>query len=59
MPDHRPTCDLTQQQVEALAQINSEAFELCKWFNARRDVAMASKLIPIVHQLTRLLIEIE
>jgi hypothetical protein len=55
---NRPTHDLTQLQVEALAGINHERSELYHWLNERRDIATAAKLIPIVTRLTHLLIVI-
>jgi hypothetical protein len=49
---------MSDQDLNAIAAINSELAELCKWVNKRRDIATAAKLIPITDRLTRLLIEI-
>ena len=40
-----------------LLRINDELMQLCKWLNERRDTATSSRLIPLVDELTHILIE--
>jgi len=43
--------------VKQLLRINDELLQLCKWLNERRDMATSSKLIPLVDELTHILLE--
>jgi hypothetical protein len=38
---------------QRLSRIDEYLMELCRWLNERRDTAMASRLIPITDDLTR------
>lgn len=40
-----------------LARINDELMQLCKFLNEKRDMATSSRLIPLVDDLTHILIE--
>ena len=46
--------DATNKQ---LLRINDELMQLCKWLNERRDLATSSRLIPLVDDLTHILLE--
>jgi hypothetical protein len=43
--------------LKQLLRINDELLELCKWLNEKRDMATSSRLIPLVDDLTHILIE--
>jgi hypothetical protein len=43
--------------LKQLLRINDELLELCKWLNENRDMATSSRLIPLVDDLTHILIE--
>jgi hypothetical protein len=49
---------IDDEGVERLLRINERLFELCKSLNDRNDVETASRLIPIVDELTRVLITV-
>jgi hypothetical protein len=40
-----------------LLRIDDELMQLCKWLNEKRDVATSSRLIPLVDDLTHILVE--
>jgi hypothetical protein len=40
-----------------LLRINDELLQLCKFLNEKRDMATSSRLIPLVDDLTHILIE--
>jgi hypothetical protein len=40
-----------------LLRINDELLQLCKWLNEKRDMETSSRLIPVVDDLTHILIE--
>ena len=40
-----------------LAGINDELLQLCKWLNEKLDMETSSRLIPLVDELTHILIE--
>ena len=40
-----------------LLRINDELLQLCKWLNERRDMETTSRLIPLVDDLTNILVE--
>jgi hypothetical protein len=42
--------------LKQLLRINDELIQLCKWLNERRDMATSSRLIPLVDDLTHILI---
>ncbi len=43
--------------LKQLLRINDELFEVCKWLNERRDMETSSCLIPLVDDLTHILVE--
>lgn len=43
--------------LKQLARINDELMQLCKFLNEKRDMATSSRLIPLVDDLTHILIE--
>jgi hypothetical protein len=43
--------------LKQLLRINDELVQLCKWLNEKRDMATSSRLIPLVDDLTHILIE--
>src|SRR5262249_48441173 len=43
--------------LKRLLRINDELLQLCKWLNEKRDMETSSRLIPLVDQLTHILIE--
>ena len=48
---------INDDAVERLLMINEQLFELCNWLNERGDLETASRLIPIVDDLTRILVK--
>ena len=42
--------------LKQLLRINDELFEVCKWLNKRRDMETSSRLIPLVDDLTHILV---
>ena len=49
---------MDDEQYERLSEINDRLLELCGWVNARFDIETASRLVPIVDDLTRLVAEL-
>jgi hypothetical protein len=43
--------------LKKLLRINEELMQLCKWLNEKRDMATSSRLIPLVDDLTHILID--
>jgi hypothetical protein len=43
--------------LKQLLRINDELLQLCKWLNEKRDMATSSRLMPLVDDLTHILIE--
>jgi hypothetical protein len=43
--------------LKQLLRINDELMQLCKWLNEKRDMETSSRLIPLVDDLTHILIE--
>jgi hypothetical protein len=43
--------------LKQLLRIDDELMQLCKWLNERRDTEISSRLIPLVDQLTHILLE--
>jgi hypothetical protein len=43
--------------LKQLLRINDDLLQLCKWLNERHDMETSSRLIPLVDDLTHILIE--
>ena len=43
--------------LKQLLQINDELLQVCKWLGEKRDMETSSRLIPLVDDLTHILIE--
>jgi hypothetical protein len=43
--------------LKQLLRIDDELMQLCKWLNEKRDMETSSRLIPVVDDLTHILIE--
>ena len=43
--------------LKQLLRFNDELLQLCKWLNEKRDLGTSSRLIPLVDDLTHILIE--
>jgi len=43
--------------LKQLLRINDELMQLCKLLNGKRDMDTSSRLIPLVDELTHILIE--
>jgi hypothetical protein len=43
--------------LKQLLRINDELFEVCKCLNERRDLETSSRLIPLVDELTHILVK--
>jgi hypothetical protein len=43
--------------LKQLLRINDELLQLCKWLNEKHDMETSSRLIPLVDDLTHILIE--
>jgi len=43
--------------VTQLLRINNELLQLCKWLSGRRDMETSSRLMPLVDELTHVLLE--
>jgi hypothetical protein len=43
--------------LKQLLQIDDELMRLCKWLNERREITVSSRLIPLVDDLTHVLLE--
>jgi hypothetical protein len=48
---------IDDDKLNELLRINDELIELCKWLNEKRDLEISSRLIPLVDELTHILIE--
>jgi hypothetical protein len=48
---------IDEDTLKQLLRINDELLQLCKWLNEKRDMATSSRLIPLVDDLTHILIE--
>jgi hypothetical protein len=51
------TMMIDDDTLKQLLRIDDELMQLCKWLNEKRDVEISSKLIPLVDDLTHILIE--
>ena len=47
----------TKLSMRREKRLNDELLQLCKWLNEKRDMATSSRLIPLVDDLTHILIE--
>jgi hypothetical protein len=43
--------------LKQLLRIDDQLLDLCKWLNETRDMETSSRLIPLVDDLTHILIE--
>jgi hypothetical protein len=43
--------------LKQLLRIDDELMRLCKWLNERRETTVSSRLIPLVDDLTHVLVE--
>jgi hypothetical protein len=43
--------------LKQLLRVNDALFQLCEWLNEKRDMETSSRLIPLVDDLTHILIE--
>jgi hypothetical protein len=43
--------------LKQLLRINDELFQVCKWLNEKHDIETSSRLIPLVDDLTHILLE--
>jgi hypothetical protein len=48
---------IDEDTLKQLLRINDELLRLCKWLNEKRDMETSSRLIPLVDDLTHILIE--
>ena len=42
--------------LKQLLRIDDDLMQLCKWLNEKRDVEVSSRLIPLVDDLTHILL---
>jgi hypothetical protein len=43
--------------LKQLLRINDELLQLCKWLNEKHDMETSSRLVPLVDDLTHILVE--
>jgi hypothetical protein len=43
--------------LKELLRIDDELMQLCKWLNEMRDTKISARLIPLVDDLTHILVE--
>ena len=43
--------------LKDLLRIDDDLFQVCKWLNEKRDTDTSSRLLPLVDELTHILIE--
>ena len=48
---------IDDDSLKQLLRINDDLLTLCKWLNERRDMETSSRLIPLVDDLTHILLE--
>jgi hypothetical protein len=48
---------INDDTLKRLLRINDGLLQLCKWLNEKRDMETSSHLIPLVDDLTHILIE--
>ena len=44
--------------LKQLLRIDDELIQLCKWLNEKRDLEVSSRLIPLVDDLTHILLDV-
>lgn len=49
--------NIDDDTLKDLLRIDDQLMDLCKWLNERRETEVSSRLIPLVDQLTHILIE--
>jgi len=49
---------MDDEAFQRLCRIDGELIQLCNWLNEKRDVATASRLIPIMDEVTDLVAEL-
>ena len=49
--------EIDDDTLKKLLRINDELLQLCKWLNEKHDMETSSRLIPLVDDLTHILIE--
>jgi hypothetical protein len=54
---HQTGMMIDDDTLKQLLRINDELLQLCKWLNEKRDMETSSRLIPLVDDLTHILIE--
>ena len=47
---------IDDETLKQLLRIDDELMQLCKWLNEKRDMETSSRLIPLVDDLTHILI---
>jgi hypothetical protein len=52
-----PHMMIDDDTLKQLLRINDELLQLCKFLNEKRDMETSSRLIPLVDDLTHILIE--
>ena len=52
-----PFMMIDDDTLKQLLRIDDELLQLCKWLNEKRDMETSSRLIPLVDDLTHILIE--
>jgi hypothetical protein len=48
---------INDDTLKELLRINDELLRVCRWVNEKRDTDTASRLIPLVDELTHVLVE--
>ena len=48
---------INDETLKQLLRINDELLQLCKWLNERPNMETSSRLIPLVDDLTHILIK--
>jgi hypothetical protein len=48
---------IDDDSLKQMLRINDELMQLCKFLNEKRDMETSSRLIPLVDDLTHILIE--
>ena len=52
-----PRMMIDDDTLKQLLRINDELLDLCNWLNEKRDMETSSRLIPLMDDLTDILIE--
>jgi hypothetical protein len=52
-----PRMMIDDDTLKQLLWLNDELLQPCKWLNQKRDMETSSRLIPLVDDLTHILIE--